>query len=80
LLIAKRELEERGSIVRHRVILLMYERNLKRSSGQRLEAQGGRQARRTKRCSGKNRSTPLPNIPPHFEIKVTAEGVRPFVT
>jgi hypothetical protein len=26
-------------------------------------------------ASGKNRSTLLPNIPPHTEIKVTAEGL-----
>ena len=40
-----------------------------------LGAQGRRRKRRTKtRCLGKSRSTPVPNIPPHFEIKVTAVG------
>jgi hypothetical protein len=45
LLIVKRELGERGSIVRHRAFLLTYERNLKRGSGR--YACGPRQASET---------------------------------
>ena len=41
---------------------------------QTLGAQGRRRKRRTKtHCFGKSRSTPLPDIPPSFEIKVTVE-------
>ena len=43
-----------------------------------LGAQGRRRKRRTKtHCFGKSRSTPLPNVPLRFEVKVTVGPGRP---
>src|SRR5208283_4977365 len=45
---------------------------------QTLGAQGRRRKRRTKtHCFGKSRSTPLPNVPLRFEVKVTVGPGRP---
>jgi hypothetical protein len=51
-------------------------RNPKRSEAtQRLGPKAGvGNAGRRRTASGKSQSTPPPNIPPHFEIKVTAAG------
>jgi hypothetical protein len=48
----------------------------RRGERQRLGPKAGRQQRgeMKTRCPGKTRSTPLPDIPQRFEVKVTAKG------